>query len=55
MESALEAIGTITAVEVVRTGDATIGYSYTIAFMDSNTNNPAQMTIEGGPSHGLSI
>ena len=35
MEVALEGLGGINEVEVVRTGDATQGYSYTIAFMDS--------------------
>ena len=51
-EVALEGLGGINEVEVVRTGDATQGYSYTIAFMDSPSANVAQMTVEGGPSHG---
>merc|ERR1711871_198256 len=52
MESELEALAGIDAVQVVRTGDDLLGYTYTVAFMDSNTVNHPEMTVVDGPSAG---
>ena len=51
MKTALQGLSTLTTVDVFRSGDATAGYSYTIAFMDS-TADRAELTVKGGPKHG---
>merc|ERR1711871_1596084 len=51
MKTALENLAAITTVDVFRSGDASVGYSYTIAFMDS-TADQAELAIKGGPEHG---